>query len=181
MRTLILCRERLDRLLAVLDRNNGTASFRDLDRTYRLHAWEIEHAAQLGWIQIFISKPSTGRPSRCAKKLSQNTVAKLPPYREQITPEINYRHQRFAFESINIMPGGNLGFKLSTLVRAYMKTFPNAKSRKGAYASASRLAKRFEVKVVQLWYRRTMTMSPREPMPNSVQGIIDRLRALGLL
>lgn len=181
MRPLILCRERLDRLLAILDSKNGRASIRDLSRSYRMYCWEIEQAADLGWVKIETYHPPVGRPSRRTEILSNNEVAKLPPYREQIPSEINFRHQKFALESINIMPGGDLGFKLSTLVWAYMKTFPNARSRKGAYASASRLAKRFDVQVVRLWYRRTMTMSPREPMPSTLQGIIDRLRALGLL
>jgi hypothetical protein len=177
----MLCRERLDRLLAILDSKNGRASIRDLSRSYRMYCWEIEQAADLGWVKIETYHPPVGRPSRRIEKLSNNEVAKLPPYREQIPSEINFRHHKFALGSINIMPGGDFGFKLSTLVLAYMKTFPNARSRKGAYASASRLAKRFEVKLMKHWYRLTMAMPQHEPMPNTIQGIINRLRTLGLL
>lgn len=181
MRPLILCRERLNRLLDVLDRSGRSATVRDLWRSYRIYGWEIEQAAELGWVKIVTHHPPVGRPSRRAEKLSNNEAAKFPPCRHEITKEIRFRHQIFALESVNIMPGGSFGFKQSTLVRAYKKSYPHAKSKKGAYASASRLAKRFDVKVVQFWYRKTMSIGVHEPMPQTISGIAKRLRKLGLL
>lgn len=181
MRQNLLCRERLRRLLAVLDRHGGTASFRDLSRSYRVRDWEVEQAEELGWVRIFICRPRVGRPSRIAQKLSESHSAKLPPFRREIPRCISYRHERFAFETTNAMCGGYFGFKLSTRVRAYLVSFRHAKCRAGASASASRLMKRRDVRLARLWFQRTSGLRPREPMPATVDGIIIRLRELGLL
>jgi hypothetical protein len=181
MRLNLLCRERLQRLLSVLDRNGGSASFRDLWRSHRVWDWEIEQAAELGWVRILTRQPRIGRPSRCAQKLSETHVAKLPPFRRSIPRCISFRHERFAWETLDIMPGGCLGFKISTLVRAYVRTFPGASSRGGAAASATRLMKRRDVRVARYWFQRTSGMRLHEPMPRSVDGIITRLRELGLI
>ncbi len=180
MRPLILCRERLDRILQVLERNGGSQTVRELSRTYAVWEWEVEQAEKLGWLRIVIRKPKIGRPARVAEKLNKKTTAKLPPYREHIQCEISFRHIRFAFESLSIMPGGYFGFKRSTLLHAYLKIYPNARSRAGASVSANRLMKRQDVKVVRFWYHRTMHTIPKEPIAVTVEGIIQRLKELKL-
>jgi hypothetical protein len=62
-----LCRERLARIQHVLKKNGGELTIRDFARTYSVWEWELEQAAELGWIQIKVKKPRTGRPSRVAK------------------------------------------------------------------------------------------------------------------
>ena len=143
--------------------------------------WEIEQAAELGWVRILSRQPRVGRPSRFAQKLSQTDVAKLPPFRRGIPRCISYRHERFAWETLDTMPGGSLGFKMSTLVRAYLRAFPGVRSRAGAGASATRLMKRRDVRVARYWFQRTSGLRLHEPMPRSVDAIIARLRELGLL
>lgn len=181
MRPFILCRERLHRLLNALDRHDGTATFRDLYRSHGVRDWEIEQAADLGWVQILTRQPRVGRPSLVAQKLSNNQSAKLPPFRREIRRCISYRHETFARETTNIMPGGYFGFKLSTLVRAYLRAFPCARSQAGASASATRLMKRRDVRFARLWFLRASELRPYEAMPRTVDGIINRLRELGLL
>jgi hypothetical protein len=181
MRPLILCRERMNRILGILDRNGGIVSLRDFWRTYGVHEWEVEQAEELGWLRIVTRKPRVGRPSFVAEKLSESHSAKYPPCRYEIPREISYRHERFAMESVNTMPGGCFGFKMATRVRAYLKTFPNAKSRAGACASANRLMKRRDVRMARLWFQRTTQVRNFEPMPVTVDAIIHRLRELGLL
>jgi len=181
MRSNILCREHLKRILFLLDRNEGPITVRDFSRRFSIHEWELEQAEELGWIRILVRKPRVGRPSRVVEKLSENHAAKLPPFRYAIPTEITIRHWRFALESVSIMPGGYFGFKQSTRVRAYLRAFPNAKSRAGASASASRLMKRLDVRVMRMWIQKSLEMSPREDMPNNVDAIIRRLRELGYL
>jgi hypothetical protein len=176
MRSLILCRERLNRILGILDRNGGIVSLRDFWRTYGVHEWEVEQAAELGWLRIVTRKPRVGRPSRVAQKLSECESAKLPPFRCQIPREISIRHWRFALESVSCS-----GFKMTTRVRAYLRAFPNARSRAGASASASRLMKRRDVRVVRLWFLRISESRHYEDMPNNVNAILTRLRELGLI
>lgn len=181
MRPNLLCRERLQRILTVLDRNGGSASLRELSRSYCVSTWEIEQAAELGWVSILTRQPRVGRTSRSAQKLSENHLAKLPPLRHCIPRCISFRHEIFAMHTVSFMPGGSLGFKISTLVRAYVMTFPCARSRAGAAASATRLMKRRDVKVARLWFQRTGGLRPHEPMPRTIDGILTRLRELGLL
>lgn len=182
MRPLILCREHLYRILKILDRHQGTVSIRDLGRTYRIWEWQVEQAAELGWVRILTRQPRVGRPSRFAQKLSKTEAAKLPPFRRNIPGCISIRHARFASESVDVMPGGGrFGFKVSTLVRAYLRAFPEARSRAGAGASATRLMKRRDVRFARYWFQRTSGMRTYEPMPRSVDAIIARLRELGLL
>lgn len=181
MRPLILCREHLCRILTILDCHQGAVSIRDLGRTYRIWEWQVEQAAELGWVRILTRQPRVGRPSRFAQKLSESEAAKLPPFRRNIPRCISFRHERFAWETLNTMPGGSLGIKLSTRVRAYLRIFPEALSRAGAAASATRLMKRRDVRFARLWFQRTSGMRLHEPMPRSVDAIIARLRELGLL
>jgi hypothetical protein len=181
MRSPILCRERLNRILEILDRNNGTLCLRNFSRTHSIKEWELEQARNLGWIRIYEQKPRVGRPSRVAQKLSDFHTAKLPPFRRGIPKEISLRHRWFALHSVSVTSGGYFGFRMVTAVEAYLRAFPNARSRKAAYASASRLMKRRDVRVARLWYQRTTGLHPDESMPATVDAIIARLRELGLL
>ncbi len=181
MRPLLLCRERLTRILTVLEREGGVCTLRDLYRTYRIHDWEVEQAEESGWVNISERKPAVGRPSRVAEKLSKTQCAKLPPWRYTIPREISIRHWRFAMETVDFMNGGRFGFKVATAVHAYLKAFPNAKSRAGAYASASRLMKRRDVRIARLWFQRTTELRNYETMPGSPAAILERLKELKLI
>ena len=176
MRSSILCRERLNRILSLLDRNGGHITVRDFFRRFAVYDWELEQAEKLGWIMIVERKPRVGRPSRVVEKLSECQSAKLPPYRYSIPKEINIRHWRFALESVSCS-----GFKLTTCTRAYLRAFPNARNRAGASASASRLMKRLDVRVMRMWFQKSSEMPHDEEMPNNVNAIITRLRELGHL
>jgi hypothetical protein len=99
MRSSILCRERLDRIQRILERNAGALTVREFARTFSVWEWKIEQAAALGWLKIATRKPRTGRPSRIATIVSEPKAAKLPPYRWQIEKPISIRHWNFAFHS----------------------------------------------------------------------------------
>jgi hypothetical protein len=179
MRSNLLCRERLTRLLIVLDREGGSCSLRDLYRSYGIRNWEVEQAEEAGWVSIFEHKPTVGRPSWIAAKLSESHAAKLPPWKCQIPNELSIRHWRFAFELANIVEGrGYFGFSLSTAVRAYLIAFPAAKSRAGAAASASRLSKKPMIQAARCWFLATDLHSYDEEMPPTPAAIYERLAEL---
>ena len=163
-----LCRERLDYLLSILDRNGGSLSFRDLWRSYVIAVYEIEQAEELGWIQTFTRKPLRGRPSRIAEKVNKTLVAKLPPPRNEIPKPIKWSHWLFVMNYILTSPPCN-GRK------AYQATFRNARSKAGARASASRLLKTPEAKAALAWTR--AQTDPELPLeakalnPDSVEEI----------
>ena len=183
MRSSILCRERLHRILALLDRYGGQVEIRTLGRNHNVPSWEVEQAEELGWVRVFERKPPVGRPARVAEKLSKSPSAKLPPWRYQIPREISIRHWRFALESVGTMPGGYFGFKQSTLVRAYLLAFPNCRSRSGASVNATRLMKRRDVRLMRRWWLLVIQgkIDRCEEMPNTASGIVNRLRELGLI
>jgi hypothetical protein len=179
MRPLLLCRERLYRLLSVLDREGGSCSLRDLERMYRIHSWEMEQAEDAGWVTISERKPAVGRPSRVATKLSENGAARLPPWRFMIPKELSCRHWRFALEST--MPassGGRFGFSLSSATRAYLIAFPKAKSRAGGAASASRLKRKPMIQAARRWFQSSHLMGSHEQMPATPRAIYARLAEL---
>jgi len=179
MRPLILCRERLTRLLEVLDREGGSCTFRRLNRNYGLYIWEVEQAEESGWVDIVERKPHVGRPSLTVLRLSESISAKLPPWRHQIPKEISIRHWRFALELTSIAPSRNMfGFSRSSATRAYLIAFPRAKSRAGAAASASRLLKDPMVRAARRWFLSTDLGTHKEEMPDTVLGIYSRLIAL---
>ena len=77
MRHSLLCLERLERIKGILDRAAGEpVTVRYFTRRYDVWKWDIEQAADLGWIEIIVRKPRTGRPSPAVN--SRNT-AKIPP------------------------------------------------------------------------------------------------------
>lgn len=179
MRPLIFCRERLTRLLSVLDREGGECSVRRLCRSFAIYEWEVEQAEEAGWVTIAERKPPVGRPSRVARKVSESQTAKLPPWRMQIPKELSARHWRFALESTGIEHGrGHFGFTLSSATRAYLIAFPNAKSRKGAAASASRLRKKPMIQAARRWFFDSHLIPKGEEMPKTSQAIYRRLAEL---
>jgi hypothetical protein len=173
-----LCRERLYRILDVLDRNAGELPARAFSRSYSVWQWEIEAAAALGWVDIVTRKPPTGRPSRLVCKVSQPQAAKLPPYRWQIEKPISHRHIMFALHSTHATPYGSRflaaeGFGMPCITDAYQKAFPRAKRRKAAAASASRLKRRYDVRIARAWFSaRSCGEIPKNgPMPETANKI----------
>jgi hypothetical protein len=144
-----------------------------------MRAWEVEQAEMAGWISISERKPVTGRPSRDATKLSETMSAKVPPQRRLIPQELSQRHWRFALESTSVAPARNkFGFSLSSATRAYLIAFPQAKSRAGAVASASRLMKKPMIRAVRRWFLSSDLVTYDEEMPKTPQEIYTRLAEL---
>jgi hypothetical protein len=183
MRPLILCRERLDRILSILDRNAGALTMREFDRTYSVWKWEVEQAAALGWISFETRKPRTGRPARVAVKVSNCEAAKLPMYRRQIEKHIGYRHANFALRSVYCgIKGGARNFRpIPCYTSIYLSSYADAKSRRGAAASMSRLLRRYDIRAVRAWHYAQLNREvPRdEDMPQTASAIRQRLREVG--
>ncbi len=183
MRPAILCRERLNRILSILDRNAGALTVREFDRTYSVWKWEIEQAAALGWIAFETRKPRTGRPARFAVNVSICHAAKLPLYRRQIEKQIGLRHDIFALRSVycGIKGGGRHILPLPNYTGIYLWSYSDAKSRRGAAASMSRLMRRDDVRAVRAWHYALLNREiPRdETMPQTASAIWQRLREVG--
>jgi hypothetical protein len=109
-------------------------------------------AERLGWVEIEIRKPRTGRPSHFVR-LSENPAAKLPPSRLYMERPISCRHWRFAMLTVfaSIHRGGRLS-GLPCHIESYLKAFPDAKSRDGAHASCSRLMNHPNVFAARQWF-----------------------------
>lgn len=182
MRANVLCREWMNRILSVLDRNGGTCSIRDFSRTYGVWNWEVEQAETAGWVCIRERKPAVGRPSFEVVKLNECDSAKLPPPRYAIPHELSIRHDRFAMESISVVTlRGAFNFAVQSATTSYLRAFPKCKSRSAAAASASRLMKRPMIRAARLWYRRIDSRMVAEPVPSTPAEIHRRLRELGKL
>ena len=182
MRPLILCRERLNRILSILDRNAGALTVREFARTFSVWEWEIEQAAALGWLKIETRKPRTGRPSRIATIVSKPQAAKLPLYRWQIEKPIRFQHKLFAMHSTcAIKHGSRKLVYLPTITEAYQNVFKRATKRRAATASASRLMRRSDVRAARAWYyaRFDGDAPSSEPMPQTASAIRQRLREVG--
>ena len=178
MRPLILSLERLDRIRDALSRYGGTASVRDLHRSYGIWAWEVEQAAQLGWLTIWTRKPRVGRPSVIAK-VSRKENAKLPEPRSQIEGAISTRHFNFALRSVGAFHRGMQSIGIPPIVSAYMAVY-SPRSRQGASASASRLLRRPDVQAARQWFYAMIRgeIPTHERMPETASGIWERLRSL---
>jgi hypothetical protein len=147
-----LCRERLDRLLDVLERRGGQETIRQLDRLYSIRCFEVMEAERLGWVVVKSQKPPTGRPSMIVRP-SRNQAAKLPSSRLYMERPISCRHWKFAMLTVfaSIHRGGRLS-GLPCHIESYLKAFPDAKSRKGAHASCSRLMNHPNVFAARQWF-----------------------------
>jgi hypothetical protein len=183
MRSFILCRERLDRIQRILARVGGALTVREFGRTYGVSEWEVEQAAELGWIKIETHKPRTGRPSRIAKNVSETQAAKLPPHRWQIEKPISIRHWNFSFHSAYsaIRGGSSFIWRIPPYTDAYLQAFPAAKKRHAAAVSMSRLLRHPHVRAARAWFYSKISQEiPKdEPMPDTANGIWQRLRELG--
>ncbi len=181
-----LCRERLHRILDVLDRNAGELPARTFTRSFSVWQRELEAAAALGWVEIVSRKPPIGRPSRIVCKVSQPDAAKVPPSRRMIEKRIPHRHWMFALYSTHATPYGSRflvaqGFGLPCITDAYQKAFPRARNRKAAAASASRLKRRYDVRMARAWFyaRASREIPDAGPMPETASGIWQLLYEAG--
>ena len=178
MKPYVLCLERLERILSVIDKSGGRISTRDLQRTYSIHESELNLAEEAGFIRFGVQKPKVGRPSRYAEKVSKTPAAKLPPKRSQIGRRISFRRWNFAFYyCIGELEGGMFGFRRVAYL-AYQRAYPTSKSKAGARASASRLLKCPEVYAAIQW---TFASHSEEipkwlPQPKTEQEAWDQLR-----
>ena len=98
-------------------------SLRDLTRSFAIWPWEIEQAAELGWLHITLRRRADrGRPVRLVE-LSDERDAELPKPRRQIEPEISGRHRIFAMRAVHeCCPGGGrtFGMTIPPVVEAYL-------------------------------------------------------------
>lgn len=137
----------------------------------------MEQAEEAGWLAISIRKPTVGRPSRVAVKLSESQSAKLPPARHTIPIELSIRHFDFALQlTCPTTRRGVLGLQSAT--DAYLLSFPDAKSRAGAAASASRLRRHPMIQAARRWFLATDLHDYDEEMPPTPSAIYARLAEL---
>ncbi len=176
----ILCLERYQRILSILDRLGGAASFRDLKRTYGIYTYEIEQTEQYGETLIEVYQPRTGRPSRRISKLNKILPAKLPPLRCEIEPSISSRHRRFAFNYCLGELGAGFSFRRRAYF-AYQQTYGKNLSVESASAAASRLLRRGDVRAAIQWtYAYYNPEIPKsEGFPRTESQIWQRLYELG--
>lgn len=174
------CRERLNRILSVLERQGGAETVRQLTRRFSIFRHEIEEAESLGFIVIEKRKPRTGRPSKIAS-LSECQAAKLPPWRRELEKPIKATHQRFAMFSVcTSIKGGSRATGFPGYVEAYRKAFPSAASLNGAYASCSRLLRHPHVFAARQWYyAETCGEIPNSPFPDFESEIWTQLEVFG--
>lgn len=177
-----LCRERLDRLLRALGKNPDGISMRALYRDCRIEWWEVEQAEELGWVCISIYKPPRGRPSTRVRRISIFPHAKFPPIRRAMPKRISWKHRVFAEWTQFIVSAPNyFGFRMLSKAEAYMRAYPGCKNRKAAAASASRLMKRTDVKLVIRWLQCENNRQVEQPMPFTVPKLIEQLEPLGVI
>lgn len=187
MTTLILSRERLNRINAILARHPEGVTVREFTRTFSVRNWELEQAAELGFVKIEARKPRTGRPaiivSRVSADVSETQAAKLPPFRHEIPKPIRHRLWSLAFHAIQIEsnPRARFGFDLVPRYKAWMRASPAARSAGGARASASRVRKTRDAIAAKQWtFARTGGELPdNEPQPVSATEVWLRLKELG--
>jgi hypothetical protein len=157
----VLCRERWERIEAVLDKCGGAASLRDLRRSWGIQEWEVEQSAQLGWLDITVQKPRTGRPSR----------------------KVAFRDYDYAKWMRSVMQATRRGRRslfVPPIVSAYIRVY-RPRSRAGAYASSSRLCRHPSVRAARQWFYAKLCgeVLPGEEMPETATGIWLRLREVG--
>lgn len=171
MRPLKLTRQRLRRLLQIIDLAGGKITKRDLFRSYSLFDWEAEQAQALGWITISMNKPRVGRPSYVLEKVSETTTAKLPPNRWEIPAEISFRHWDFVCAYLG-------GVEVCKARASYLAAFPDARSKTGASASANRLLKHPDVKAALAWIRACSESGLPWEVKNSYPWSAAEIRAI---
>ena len=177
---MMLSRERLHRILAVIQRQGGSETVRQLTRRFSIFRSEIKEAEALGWISIEKRKPKTGRPATIAR-LSKSQPAKLPPPRWMLERPIKYNHHKFARLTVYAsIKGGSCLAGFPGYIEAYQRTYPQAKSKNGAYASCSRLLRHPHVFAARQWYYATSNGEiPSLPFPSFESEIWTQLEAFG--
>ena len=182
MSAFLLCRERLNRLLRILEDGHDGISVRDLQRTYRFEWWELEQAEELGWVRTSVRMPRTGRPSTQLWRISNCQHAKLPPLRNDTPRWIKWKHRCFAEWTQAVVPASSAGgFRMITKVEAYMRVYPGCRSRNAAAVSASRLMRRTDVRLMIRWLRCQSNGEVRGVMPFTERELIDQLEPLGVI
>jgi hypothetical protein len=180
-----LCRERLERIQRILEQAGGEpVSLRQFTRQFNVCKWEVEQAAEMGWVEITIRKPATGRPSPLVslREHSETLSAKRPPPRRFVGKMISCRHFNFALESINARKrGGGYIFHMQTFTDAYFKTFPASRKRHATTSSMSRLLKHPGVKAARAWFYAQLNLEIpfHERMPWTAAEIRQRLDKAG--
>lgn len=177
-----LCRERLNRLLRILEDGHDGISVRDLQRTYRFEWWELEQAEELGWVSTSVRKPQIGRPSTQLWRVSNCQHAKLPLRRNETPKRIKWKHRLFAeWTQVAVTAATPLGFRMLTKVEAYLHAYPGCRSRNAAAVSASRLMRRNDVRLMIRWLRCEADRLVERPMPFTDWELIEQLEPLGVL
>jgi hypothetical protein len=181
MRPNILCLERLYRIERVL--KGGPKTLWRMRCYHEIYEWEVEQAAEFGWVRIFFRELPRGPAARMAE-LCERADAKLPRPRRQIEREIGWKHREFAQRSVfECVPRGMrfCHFRMPPVYVAYLHTYPQARSKAVARAAASRLMRRRDVQAAQAWYYAILNheVSKEEPMPRTLSGIRARLTEVG--
>ncbi len=147
-----LCREKLQQILRALENLSSSTTIRDVVRRTSISRSEICEAERLGYILLERRKPRTGRPAILAR-LSESQPAKLPPPRWMLERPIKFSHQKFAMLTVYAsIKGGSSHAGFPGYIKAYQRTYPQAKSKNGAYASCSRLLRHPHVFAARQWY-----------------------------
>ena len=162
---------------------DGPMRLRRLWLHHRVFEWEVEQAAELGWVRIFLRESPHGRAARMAK-LSERADARLPRPRRQIEKEISLKHEAFARRAVfESMPRGSrfCGFSIPPTYVAYLLCYPKAGGMAVTSAAASRLMRRLDVQAALAWrYAKFAQEIPQAGlMPRTVSGIRARLIELG--
>lgn len=182
MRPLILCRERWERIERVLAQLGGTATLRELERSFAIRPWEVRASAALGWLDIATRRPRTGRPSQMVvfRDYTNANVPDLPEYRCGIEKDISSRHRVFVLRSIGCVRHGSSMCGSPPIVHAYLSVY-RPRSRCGARASMSRLLRHPDVRALRQWFYAQVNheISFDEPTPRTASGIWQRLREVG--
>lgn len=187
MPILILCRERLCRIHAILARHPHGVSVREFGRTFGVHRWELEQAEGLGFVQIRTRLPRTGRPayivSRVARDVSEKLSAKPLPSRCDLPKPITVRTFLFAVGCTETEPceRSAFGFQMTPHFKAWMNASPRARSKDGARASASRKFRKRDTIAVMQWTfaQRNREIPATEIMPVTAAEIWLKLKELG--
>ncbi len=182
MKPNILTRESLRIIEAAIDKHGGIVSVRFLERNHYIYWRVVEEAVVGGYLAYQTRKPRTGRPSLCVRKVSKSYPTKLPLFRRSLEDCISISHWRFASNYVLGECGSGLfSFKRRAYV-AYQRTFPSARSKAGAKASASRLLRKPRIQAAIQW--KFASYFDREIdckglYPQTATEIWDTLRALG--
>lgn len=178
----ILTREALAVIWRAIERSGGAITVRNLCRNHFLSREQVDQAKEEGFIVFEVRKPPQGRPALVARKVSINYPTKLPPRRAHLESWISLKHWRFAFYYVMGEHGpGLFSFRRRAHV-AYQKAYPNAKSKAGAKASASRLLRKPHVQAAIAWtFARRMDCETNcdGVYPNTTTEIWNTLHGLG--